>query len=110
MIFFFLLFNRDKLNNMEEDYITDIIRGYEEDLQKVKQDGYALQYVKEQTYELCLAAVKQEGRALHFVKEQTYELCLEAVKQNGWAFQFVKDPLLKAQLKLELKLVSSRFF
>ena len=67
---------------MEEDYITDIIRGYEEDLQKVKQDGYALQYVK----------------------EQTYELCLFAVKQNGQAINDVKDPLLKAQLKLELNL------
>ena len=36
------------------DYITDIIARYEADLQKVKQDGYALQFVKEQTPEICL--------------------------------------------------------
>jgi hypothetical protein len=68
---------------MKQAYIQSIIRNYEEDLQKVKQDGYALQYVKEQTLELCLEAMKQDGCALKYVKEQTYELCLEAVKQDG---------------------------
>ena len=34
------------------------------------------------TYEKYLEAVKQDGFALEFVKEQTSELCLEAVKQN----------------------------
>ena len=89
---------------MDKDYITDIIRGYEEDLQKVKQDGWKLQYVKEQTYELCLAAVKQYGRTLHYVKEQTYEICLAACQQHGLALQFVEDPLLREKLRLELKL------
>jgi hypothetical protein len=40
------------------DYITDIIRRYEADLYKVKRYGYDLQYVEEQTPELCLAAVQ----------------------------------------------------
>ena len=35
------------------------------------------------TYEQDLAAVKQYGWALEFVKEQTPEICIEAVKQNG---------------------------
>ena len=59
-------------------------------LQAVKQNGYALQFVKEQTVEMCLAAV-QYGWALRFVKEQTPEICLAAVKQSGNAFQFVKE-------------------
>ena len=42
------------------DYIATIIESYEADLQKVKQNGLVLQYVKEQTYELCLAAVKKK--------------------------------------------------
>ena len=57
---------------MMSDYISTIIERYEADLQKVKQYGHALQYVKEQTYELCLAAVQQNGMALQFVKEQKY--------------------------------------
>ena len=50
----------------------------------------ALQYVNEQTHELCLEAVKQNGSALRFVKKQTPEICLAAVKQNG-ALQFVME-------------------
>ena len=59
-------------------------------LEAVKQSSRALQFVKEQTPELCLIAVKKDGCALGAVKEQTYELCLEAVKQNGWALKYVK--------------------
>jgi hypothetical protein len=86
------------------DYIADIISRYEADLQQVKLDGNHLQFVKEQTYELCLAAVKQYGFYLHYVNEQTYELCLAAVKQDGYTLECVKDPLILAQIKLELQL------
>ena len=64
---------------------------YEKDLEAVKQNGFALKFVKDQTPELCLEAVKQNGIALRYVRDQTPEICLEAVKQNGWALQFVKD-------------------
>ena len=57
----------------------------------VKQNGYALQYVKEQTPDICLAAVQQNGYALQFVKQQTPDLCLAAVQQDGYALQFVKE-------------------
>ena len=60
-------------------------------LEVVKQDGWALRYVKEQTPEICLEAVKKNGYALQFVKDQTEEICLEAVKQNGYALQYVKE-------------------
>ena len=40
----------------------------------VKQDGLALEYVKEQIPEICLEAVKQNGLALAYVKEQTPEI------------------------------------
>jgi hypothetical protein len=45
-------------------YINAIIKLYEKNLQKVKQNKYALKYVKEQTPEICLAAVQQAGWAL----------------------------------------------
>jgi hypothetical protein len=57
-------------------------------LAAVNQDGLSLQYVKEQTHELCLAAVKQNGLALHFVKEQTHEICLASVKNSGYVLLF----------------------
>ena len=69
---------------MEEDYITDIIIEYEICLRNIKKVGWLVLYLKEH--------------------EQAYELCLEAVKQDGLALHYVKDPLLKAQLKLELHL------
>ena len=39
----------------------------------VKQNGYALQYVNEQTVSICEAAVKQNGDALQYVKKATFE-------------------------------------
>ena len=60
-------------------------------LAAVKQNRWALKYVKEQTPDICLEAVKQNGRLLYYVKEQTPEICLEAVKENGEALEFVKD-------------------
>ena len=60
-------------------------------IRQVKQNGYALQFVKEQTPEICLATVKQNVSALQFVKEQTPEICLAAVRQNKYALQFVKE-------------------
>lgn len=44
--------------------------------------------------------VKQYGYALQYVKEQTPELCLEAVKQNGCALQYVRSYSTWLKLKL----------
>ena len=60
-------------------------------LEAVKQNGYALAFVKEQTHEMCLEAVKRDGLALEYVKDQTPEICLEAVKRNGCALEYVKE-------------------
>jgi hypothetical protein len=54
-----------------------------------KQDGEALQYVHNQTEELCLEAVKEDGYALNYVHNQTKELCLAAVKEDKDALCYV---------------------
>ena len=36
-----------------------------------------------------LVNVKQNGFLLQYVKEQTPEICMEAVKQNGGSLQYV---------------------
>lgn len=57
----------------------------------VQINGLALQFVKEQTKELCHLAVQSDGRALQFVKEQTAELCYLAVKRDSFALQYAKE-------------------
>jgi hypothetical protein len=64
---------------------------YEKDLAAVKQNCCALQYVKQQTDEICLAAVKQYGCALKYVKQQTDEICLAAVNKDGYALVYVNS-------------------
>ena len=59
------------------------------DLEMVKQNGFDLKYVKNQTETVCLEAVKQNGYALQYVKNQTEEICLAAVIQDGWALDYV---------------------
>ena len=90
----------DQLNNkllLKEDaeaFIKKLVASKEWEkicLAAVKQDGYALEFVNEQTAAICLAAVKQDVCALKYVKEQTEKICLAAVKQNGFALQYVNE-------------------
>lgn len=37
-----------------------------------------------------MAAVQQNWEALQYVKEQTIEMCTEAIKQNSKAWKYVK--------------------
>lgn len=44
-----------------------------ESLKAVEQNGYALQYVKNQTEAICLKAVEQDGDALQYVQETLFK-------------------------------------
>lgn len=57
----------------------------------VRQNGHALQYVKNQTPTICFEAVRQNSCALQHVKDQTEEICFMAIRQNSYALQHVKD-------------------
>lgn len=70
----------------------------------VKRDGFALQYVKNQTEEICLEAVKNyvfkwDECALQYVKNQTDAICLEAVKENGMALLHIRNQTLELCLE-----------
>ncbi len=88
---------------------------FNRDFDEVKRDGMALQYVKEQSPEICMEAVRQNGMALQFVEEQTAEICMAAVQQRGYALKYVKeqDPeICKAAVRQNsnaLKYVQSQF-
>ena len=47
---------------------------YEEVLQELQQNGFALQYVQVQTPELCMAAVQEYGFALQYVHDKFIHL------------------------------------
>ena len=66
---------------------------YEKDLAAVEQDASALQFVQDQTPEICLLAVKQSGNTIRFVKNQTPEICIAALKENKEAAAYLKAPL-----------------
>lgn len=40
---------------------------------------------------MCMDAVKQEPYTLNYIKNQTDEICVEAVKQNELSVCFVND-------------------
>ena len=92
----------DELKNKKKEIIRFDYDNPEECLEAVKQNGWALQFVKEQTEEICLEAVKQNGWALQFVKEQTEEICLAAVKQDGMALEYVKDLSMIENVDIDL--------
>jgi hypothetical protein len=70
-----------------------------ESLKAVENNGYALQFVANQTQEICLKAVENDGYALKFVANQTQEICLKAVENNGDALHYVKIPKRKMTIQ-----------
>lgn len=60
-------------------------------MEAVRRNPRALQYVRNQTSEICMEAIGKDGRAIYFVKEQTSEICLAAVRQSRNALGYVKD-------------------
>ena len=63
----------------------------DEAMEAVKQDGYALQYVGNQTEEICLEAVKQDDYALRYVSNQFFENDEEdIIELNGEKYKKIK--------------------
>jgi hypothetical protein len=72
----------------------------------VKQNGYAIEYIKNPSEAVQLAAVKQNGHAIQYIKptddDSWLRVQLAAVQQNGYAIQYIKptddDSWLRVQL------------
>jgi len=80
---------RVRLDGMQLEFVTE--QTDEICMQAILQNPYALQFVKNQTPEMCLEAVRIDGDTLEYVKNQTHEICLEAVRQCSYALEFVID-------------------
>jgi hypothetical protein len=66
----------------------------------VESNGYNLKYIPIEcrTHELCMIAVKSAPYALEFVENQTEEICLESIKTSLWYsdyFSYIKNPTEK---------------
>lgn len=63
-----------------------------------KDCGNLIQFMP-QTPKICLATVKQHGDAIEYVKNQTIDLCLEALNQSLSSIMSIKDELLPEVIK-----------
>ena len=66
-------------------------------LTAVKQCGWTIKYVEEQTPELCMIAVQQFGWTIDYIENQTPELCAAALKQDVKAAKYIRLPTNKTQ-------------
>ena len=57
----------------------------------IQNNGLILEFVKNQTDEICIIAVQQNGNALQYVKKQTDIICKLAVQQNATALAYVEN-------------------
>ena len=55
----------------------------------------------------CLEAVKNDGYALGYVKEQTEEICFEAVKNDGYALGYVREKKIFIKILQKMKVLSN---
>ena len=86
-----------KTNCKEENMMMEY--SGEEALKKVKQNGWAIQYINNPTEEMMLEAVKQDGLAIQYIHNPTEEMMLEAVKQNGYAIKYIKKSSFEVETK-----------
>ncbi len=58
-------------------------------------NNFKLSYLllnKEQDPEICKQIVKENGFALQFVKNKTYDICKIAIEKHGWPIKFIDNP------------------
>ncbi len=60
-------------------------------MDRVKDDGLALEHISYQTPDICMTAIENDALALEFVKNQTPEICNKAIEKTGFAILYVKD-------------------
>ena len=70
---------------------------YNDQLDAVRKNGMNLQYINNQTPEMCLEAVKQDVNTLRYVQPhlQTQEMCVKAIQQNVLTLKFITNKNLK---------------
>lgn len=94
-----------KSNGMALQFVHEDLRDHEMFLAAVKSNCAAIQYVSDHLIdmEMLLTALKSNHSALSHISDQfiDYELCLNAVKLNGSALQHVPNNLIDPEICYE---------
>lgn len=76
---------KKNINNMSE---IDIIN-------KIEQDPYFIEHIKNPTKEMKLLAVSVSGFSIQYIKDQDTDIQIEALKNHHLSFQYIKNPTLE---------------
>ena len=61
-------------------------------LEAVRQDGVAVYFIDDPSLEVQLEAVREDGRAIEYIDNPSEEVQLEAIRHNGFAIEYIKNP------------------
>ena len=99
-------YKKDILNNPLEavkqngnaiEYIKNPSK--EVQLEAVRENGYAIQWIENPSEEVQLAAVNQNWNAIRYIENPSEATQLKAVRKNSWAIQYIDNPSEKVQLE-----------
>jgi hypothetical protein len=57
----------------------------------VHADSSNIQYIQDQTPEMCMLAVKRDSSNIQYIQDQTPEMCMLAVKRDSSNIKYVKN-------------------
>ena len=77
-----------------------VVKDLKRDMQSVFGVYGSLKDTKYQTKSKCLKVVRRCGGELEFVKNQTEEICFQAVMKNSFALRYVEDNKIRHELDL----------
>ena len=69
-----------------------------EQLTALRQDGWAIEYIKNPSEEVQLAAARQYGWTIQYINNPSEQAQLAAVERNGFVIKYIKTPSEKVQL------------
>ena len=67
-------------------------------IETVRQDGFAIQYIENPSEKVQLEAVKQNGFSIQYIDNPSEEVQIEAAKQDGYIIQYLDSPSEQVQL------------
>ena len=86
--------NIEKYRYLNLDKATERVQ-----IEAVKRNGLAIQYIKNPSELVQIEAVKQNGRAILYIENPSELVQIEAVKQDGWAIQDINNPSELVQIE-----------
>ena len=61
-------------------------------LHAVEKYPYVIQFIENQTFDVCSKAIHKNYHVIRYVRDQTPVLCWHALKETAYAFSYIKNP------------------